>query len=65
MVAPHDYCFTDLIIKSISELKNKSAAQILLRWVLQCNTSLIIKTIKPDRLAENLDLDFELTKTTK
>ena len=61
MAAPQDSCLTDPVIKSISELKNKSAAQILLRWALQRNTALIVKTNKPERLAENLDLDFELT----
>ena len=40
----------------------KSPAQIVLRWHLQHGLSLIPKSLRPDRIAENFDIfDFELT----
>ncbi len=41
---------------------NKTPAQIILRWGVQRGTAIIPKTIKPQRMSENLALfDFKLT----
>ena len=49
---------------ALSSLKQhgKTAAQVLLRWQVQRGTSVIPKTTKKHRMAENIDIfDFELT----
>lgn len=46
----------------IAKIKNKSPAQILLRWGLQHNAVILPKSKTPLRIEENLQLfDFELT----
>lgn len=45
----------------IAGRKQKTAAQICLRWAVQKDTIVIPKTVNPDRLVENMDIcDFEL-----
>ena len=52
----------DPVILAIAEAHSKSAAQVMLRWHLQEGRSVIPKSVKPARIAENFDLfDFELT----
>jgi diketogulonate reductase-like aldo/keto reductase len=52
----------DPTILDIARQHGKSAAQIMLRWHLQEGRSVIPKSIKPSRIAENFDVfDFELT----
>jgi diketogulonate reductase-like aldo/keto reductase len=52
----------DPTILDIAHQHGKSAAQIMLRWHLQEGRSVIPKSIKPSRIAENFDVfDFELT----
>ncbi len=52
----------DPTILDIARAHNKSAAQVMLRWGIQEGRSVIPKSIKPARIAENFDvLDFELT----
>lgn len=52
----------DPTILAIAQVHSKSAAQVMLRWGLQQGRSVIPKSIKPARIAENLDVfDFELT----
>lgn len=47
----------------IAEKKKKTAAQICLRWALQKDIIVIPKTVKQNRLLENMDVfDFELDK---
>lgn len=54
--------FDDPTLLEIAEQHGKSAAQVMLRWHLQEGRSVIPKSVKPARLAENLDVfDFELT----
>ena len=48
-------------ILAIAEAHGKTPAQVILRWHLQQRRSAIPKSVKAERIAENLDvLDFEL-----
>lgn len=51
------------VIESIAQAKNRSTGQIILRWHLQHNLTVIPKTVTPARLGENARLfDFHLTE---
>ena len=52
----------DPAILEIAALHGKSAAQVMLRWHLQEGRSVIPKSVKATRIAENFDVfDFELS----
>lgn len=52
----------DPVILDIAAAHGKSAAQVMLRWGVQEGRSVIPKSVKPARIAENFDVfDFELT----
>lgn len=52
----------DPVILAIAATHGKSAAQVMLRWHLQEGRSVIPKSVKPARIAENFDVfNFELT----
>jgi 2,5-diketo-D-gluconate reductase A len=52
----------DPTIKSIAEGHGKSPAQVMLRWHIQEGRSVIPKSVKPKRIAENFDVfGFDLT----
>jgi diketogulonate reductase-like aldo/keto reductase len=54
--------FDDSTLLEIARQHGKSAAQVMLRWHLQEGRSVIPKSTKPARIAENFDVfDFELT----
>ena len=58
----HTSALQDLVISQIAKTHGKSAAQVMLRWGLQQGRSVIPKSTKPQRIAENLDVfDFQLT----
>lgn len=52
----------DEVILGIAASHGKSAAQVMLRWAIQEGRSVIPKSVKPARIAENFEVfDFELT----
>lgn len=52
----------DETILGIARAHGKSAAQVMLRWGFQQGRSVIPKSVKPARIAENFDIfDFELS----
>src|ERR1700691_5193169 len=52
----------DPVILGIAKAHSKSPAQVMLRWHLQEGRSVIPKSTKPERIAENIDVfDFDLT----
>ena len=58
----HTSTLEDPTITAIAEAHGKSPAQVMLRWGLGHGRSVIPKSTKPHRIAENLDVfDFELT----
>jgi 2,5-diketo-D-gluconate reductase A len=54
--------FTNPILTGIAEAHGKSVGQVVLHWLTQRGVVVIPKTVRPERMAENLDVfDFELT----
>jgi 2,5-diketo-D-gluconate reductase A len=55
--------FTNPLLSSIAEAHGKSVAQVVLRWLVQRDVVVIPKSVRPERMAENLDIfGFELTE---
>jgi diketogulonate reductase-like aldo/keto reductase len=58
----HTSTLQDPVIGEIAQAHGKSPAQVMLRWGLQHGRSVIPKSIKAGRIAENFDVfDFELS----
>jgi 2,5-diketo-D-gluconate reductase A len=54
--------FTDPTLSQIADTHSKSVAQVVLRWLVQREVVIIPKSVRPDRMAQNLDIfDFTLT----
>jgi 2,5-diketo-D-gluconate reductase A len=54
--------FTNPTLTEIGGVYGKSVAQVVLRWLIQRDVVVIPKSVRPDRMAENLDVyDFQLT----
>jgi 2,5-diketo-D-gluconate reductase A len=54
--------FSDPTLSEIGAAHGKSVAQVVLRWLVQRNVVVIPKSVRTDRMRENIDLfDFELT----
>ncbi|WP_404961665.1 aldo/keto reductase [Streptomyces sp. 147326] len=57
-----DGMFTHPVLSEIGKAHDKSAAQVVLRWLIQRSIVTIPKSVSPDRMAQNFDVfDFELT----
>ena len=58
----HTSALEDTTIVGIAQAHGKTPAQVMLRWGLQQGRSVIPKSTRPQRIAENLDVfDFELS----
>ena len=58
----HGSTLQDPVIGDIAKAHDKTPAQVMLRWHLQQGRSVIPKSTKPQRIAENIDVfDFELS----
>jgi diketogulonate reductase-like aldo/keto reductase len=58
----HSSTLQDPVIGGIAKVHAKTSAQVMLRWHLQRGRSVIPKSTKPQRIAENIDVfDFELS----
>jgi 2,5-diketo-D-gluconate reductase A len=54
--------FTNPVLSSIAEDHGKSVAQVVLRWLVQREVVVIPKSVRAERMAQNLDIfDFTLT----
>jgi 2,5-diketo-D-gluconate reductase A len=55
--------FTDPVLAAIGDDHGKSVAQVVLRWLTQRNVVVIPKSVRAERMRENIDIfDFELTE---
>ena len=54
--------FTDHGLVQIGEKYHRTAAQVALRWNIQRDVCVTVKSTKPERMKENLDIfDFSLS----
>jgi 2,5-diketo-D-gluconate reductase A len=54
--------FSDPVLSEIGAAHGKSVAQVVLRWLIQRDVIVIPKSVRPERMRENIDVfDFELT----
>ncbi|WP_405705850.1 aldo/keto reductase [Streptomyces xanthophaeus] len=55
--------FSDPVLTGIGADHGKSVAQVVLRWLVQRQVVVIPKSVRADRMAENIDVfDFELSE---
>ena len=55
--------FSHPVLSGIAELHGRSVAQVVLRWLVQREVVAIPKSVRADRMKENIDVfDFELTE---
>jgi 2,5-diketo-D-gluconate reductase A len=53
--------FSDPVLGEIGAAHGKSIAQVVLRWLIQRDVIVIPKSVRPERMRENIDVfDFEL-----
>ena len=56
--------FQNEVLAAIGAKHGKSIGQVVLRWLVQRNITVLAKTVRPERMAENLDIfDFALDET--
>ncbi|MEN3280378.1 MAG: 2,5-diketo-D-gluconate reductase [Solirubrobacteraceae bacterium] len=54
--------FSDPVLREIAEAHSKTVAQVVLRWLIQRGVVVIPKSVRAERMKENLDVfGFELT----
>ncbi|MDU5333185.1 aldo/keto reductase [Enterococcus sp.] len=58
----HHDLFTNPVLAEIGEQYGKSVGQVVLRWLMQRGIVALAKSVRPERMAENIDIfDFELS----
>lgn len=58
----HDL-FTNPVLSEIGSHYGKSVGQVVLRWLMQRGIVALAKSVRPERMAENINIfDFELSK---
>lgn len=56
--------FTDSTLTEIGSAHDKSVAQVVLRWLIQRGVVVVQKSVRAERMRENMDVfDFQLTDT--
>ncbi len=59
----HPDVFTSPTLAGIAQAHGKTLAQVILRWHLQRDIPVVVKSVRPSRLRENIDVfDFQLTE---
>ncbi|MGI8334483.1 aldo/keto reductase [Actinomadura scrupuli] len=54
--------FTHPVLTEIADAHGESVPQVVLRWLIQRDVVIIPKSVRPDRMAQNLDVfAFDLT----
>jgi 2,5-diketo-D-gluconate reductase A len=54
--------FTNPLLSGVAEAHGKSVAQVVLRWLVQREVVVIPKSVRAERMAQNIDIfDFNLT----
>jgi 2,5-diketo-D-gluconate reductase A len=54
--------FSNPVLSEIGAAHGKSVAQVVLRWLIQRDVVVIPKSVRPERMRENIDVfDFELS----
>lgn len=55
--------FTNPVLAKIGKQYGKTIGQVVLRWLIQRKIVVLAKSVRPERMAENMDIfDFELSK---
>lgn len=58
--------FNNPTLKQVAEKHGKSVAQVIIRWLVQRNIVVLAKSVKVERMAENLNVfDFSLDEADK
>jgi diketogulonate reductase-like aldo/keto reductase len=58
--------FNNPVLTKIGDKYGKSVAQVILRWLIEQDIVVLAKSVKPERMRQNLDVfDFELTDDDK
>ena len=61
-IRPENDPLTHPVIVGLAEKHGRTPAQVILRWQLQLGHSIVPKSVRPARIAENFDLfDFALS----
>ncbi|MBO0458121.1 aldo/keto reductase [Enterococcus hulanensis] len=59
----HHELFTNPVLTKIGKQYGKSVGQVVLRWLMQRGIVALAKSVRPERMAENIDIfDFELSE---